>query len=150
MRVDSVHQGDLDKEKGVYYINMVDEVTQSEFVFCVPQICERYLKIVLEIKHHVLTPGISGDFVGITPYKDPEKTGYVYVRYRRDSGQGDEFGWTGQGWAIFSYDDGQTHVGEPFQMEGVIFIKLPESTAKLVGVVIQHPDGEMRHNLQSP
>ncbi|MBI5413769.1 transposase family protein, partial [Candidatus Peregrinibacteria bacterium] len=48
LRVDSVHQGDLDKEKGVYYINMVDEVTQSEFVFCVPQICERFLENVLE------------------------------------------------------------------------------------------------------
>lgn len=48
LRVDSVHQGDLNKEKGVYYINMVDEVTQAEFVFCVSSICERYLKIVLE------------------------------------------------------------------------------------------------------
>lgn len=48
LRVDSVHQGDLNKEKGVYYINIVDEVTQSEFVFCAPAICEKYLKIVLE------------------------------------------------------------------------------------------------------
>lgn len=43
LRVDSVHQGDLNKGKGVYYINMVDEVTQYEFVFCTPAICERYL-----------------------------------------------------------------------------------------------------------
>lgn len=48
LRVDSVHQGDLNKEKGVYHINMVDEVTQAEFVFCTPSICERYLKVVLE------------------------------------------------------------------------------------------------------
>lgn len=48
LRVDSVHQGDLNKEKGVYYINIVDEVTQSEFVFCVPAISESYLKVVLE------------------------------------------------------------------------------------------------------
>jgi transposase InsO family protein len=47
-RVDSVHQGDLNKAKGVYFINVVDEVTQYEFVFSVPSICERYLKIVLE------------------------------------------------------------------------------------------------------
>lgn len=47
-RVDTVHQGDLNKDKGIYYINIVDEVTQSEFVFSVPAICERYLKIVLE------------------------------------------------------------------------------------------------------
>lgn len=48
LRVDTVHQGDLQGEKGVYFINMVDEVTQAEFVFCVPAISERYLKVVLE------------------------------------------------------------------------------------------------------
>lgn len=48
LRVDTVHQGDLNKEKGVYYINLVDEVTQTEFVFSVPEICERYLKVILE------------------------------------------------------------------------------------------------------
>lgn len=32
LRVDSVHQGDRDKEKGVYHINLVDEVTQTEIV----------------------------------------------------------------------------------------------------------------------
>lgn len=48
LRVDTVHQGDFNREKGVYFINMVDEVTQSEFVSCVPEICERYMKVVLE------------------------------------------------------------------------------------------------------
>lgn len=48
LRVDTVHQGDLNKDKGIYYINIVDEVTQAEFVFSVPAICERYLKIVLK------------------------------------------------------------------------------------------------------
>lgn len=48
LRVDSVHQGDLNKAKGVYFINMVDEITQSEFVFCVRTISEKYLKGVLE------------------------------------------------------------------------------------------------------
>lgn len=48
LRVDSVHQGDLDKAKGVYFINMVDEVTQFEFVFSVSAISERYMKGVLE------------------------------------------------------------------------------------------------------
>ena len=28
LRVDSVHQGDMDKHKGVYHVNLVDEVTQ--------------------------------------------------------------------------------------------------------------------------
>lgn len=48
IRVDTVHQGDLDKEKGVYHINLVDEVTQWEIVACVPQISEYYLLPVLE------------------------------------------------------------------------------------------------------
>ena len=49
LRVDSVHQGDLNGDKGVYFINMVDEVLQWELVFCVPQICEKYMKPVLEM-----------------------------------------------------------------------------------------------------
>lgn len=47
-RVDTVHQGDKRKKKGVYYINIVDEVTQYEYVFCVKAISQRYLKEVLE------------------------------------------------------------------------------------------------------
>lgn len=43
LRVDSVHQGDLEKEKGVYHINIVDEVTQFEFVGAVEHISESYL-----------------------------------------------------------------------------------------------------------
>lgn len=48
IRVDSVHQGDLDKEKGVYHINLVDEVTQWEIVCCVEGISEAFLLPVLE------------------------------------------------------------------------------------------------------
>jgi len=48
LRVDSVHQGDLDKVKGVYHINVVDEVTQYQFVGSVERISERYLLPVLE------------------------------------------------------------------------------------------------------
>ena len=48
LRVDSVHQGDLDKEKGVYHINFVDEVTQMEYVGCVEKISEYYLRPLLE------------------------------------------------------------------------------------------------------
>jgi transposase InsO family protein len=43
LRVDTVHQGDLDKEKGVYHINIVDEVTQWEIIGCVEKISEEYL-----------------------------------------------------------------------------------------------------------
>lgn len=48
LRVDSVHQGDFNGEKGIYFINIVDEVTQFEFVFAVPAISDRYMKGVLE------------------------------------------------------------------------------------------------------
>lgn len=48
LRIDTVHQGDLDKEKGVYYINAVDEVTQMEVICSVEKISENYLIPVLE------------------------------------------------------------------------------------------------------
>lgn len=47
LRVDSVHQGDLDGIKGVYLINAVDEVTQFQAVFAVERISEAYLVPVL-------------------------------------------------------------------------------------------------------
>jgi len=47
IRIDTVHQGDLDKKKGVYHINAVDEVTQFEVVCSVEQISERYMIPVL-------------------------------------------------------------------------------------------------------
>lgn len=43
IRIDSVHQGDLDKRKGVYHINAVDEVTQMEVIVTVERISENYL-----------------------------------------------------------------------------------------------------------
>jgi transposase InsO family protein len=48
IRIDTVHQGDLDQQKGVYHINAVDEVTQFEGVCSVEKISERYLIPVLE------------------------------------------------------------------------------------------------------
>jgi hypothetical protein len=47
LRVDSVHQGDLDKVKGVYHINLVDEVTQWEIIGCVEGISEFFLEPLL-------------------------------------------------------------------------------------------------------
>lgn len=49
LRVDTVHQGDLEYEKGVYHINIVDEVTQWEVVGAVEKISEAYLVPLLEI-----------------------------------------------------------------------------------------------------
>ena len=48
LRVDSVHQGDLEKEKGVYHINIADEVTQWEILGCVEKISEYFLAPLLE------------------------------------------------------------------------------------------------------
>jgi hypothetical protein len=48
LRVDSVHQGDLDGIKGVYLINAVDEVTQFQVVCAVERISESFLLPVLE------------------------------------------------------------------------------------------------------
>ena len=60
LRVDTVHQGDEEEKtggngkgngkykKGVYHINIVDEVTQFEFVASVEKISERYLLPIIE------------------------------------------------------------------------------------------------------
>ncbi len=47
MRADTIHQGDLGKEKGVYHINVIDEVTQWEILGAVEKISERYLAPLL-------------------------------------------------------------------------------------------------------
>lgn len=48
IRIDTVHQGDQDKNKGVYHINAVDEVTQFEIICTVEKISEQYLIPVLQ------------------------------------------------------------------------------------------------------
>jgi hypothetical protein len=48
LRIDTVHQGDLDGIKGVYHINAVDEVTQWQVVGATAQISEAWLIPVLE------------------------------------------------------------------------------------------------------
>ena len=48
LRVDSVHQGDLDGIKGVYHINAVDCVTQYEGIATCEKISEAFLIPVLE------------------------------------------------------------------------------------------------------
>ena len=49
IRIDTVHQGDLNGQKGVYHINAVDEIAQWEIVASVERISEAYLVPVLEI-----------------------------------------------------------------------------------------------------
>ena len=50
LRLDTVHQGDQPqgREKGVYHINTVDEVTQWQVAGATPRISEAYLEPVLE------------------------------------------------------------------------------------------------------
>ena len=48
IRIDSVHQGDQDKQKGVYHINAIDEITQFEIVLSVEKISEQFLIPVLK------------------------------------------------------------------------------------------------------
>lgn len=49
IRIDSVHQGDLDGKKGVYHINAVDEVTQFEIVASTEKIMAKMLVPILKI-----------------------------------------------------------------------------------------------------
>ncbi len=48
IRIDTIHQGDFNNQKGVYHINAVDEVTQWEIVASVERILEYHLEPVLE------------------------------------------------------------------------------------------------------
>jgi transposase InsO family protein len=48
IRVDSVHQGDFEGAKGVYHINLVDEVTQWQLMGSVEGISEAFLAPLLE------------------------------------------------------------------------------------------------------
>jgi len=48
IRIDTVHQGDFNGQKGVYHINAVDEIAQWEIVASVERISEAYLVSVLE------------------------------------------------------------------------------------------------------
>ena len=49
IRVDSVHQGDLDRLKGVYHITCVDSVSQWQVQACVQGISEAFLLPVLKL-----------------------------------------------------------------------------------------------------
>lgn len=72
-RVDSVHLGDQGKKKGIYFINMIDETIQLEFVFCVPQICDKYMIPVLQ-KLYELSP--------ITIINFHSDNGSEYINYK--------------------------------------------------------------------
>jgi transposase InsO family protein len=52
LRVDTVHQGDWNDQKGVYHINAVDTITQWQVVGCASRITEQFLLPVLEAILH--------------------------------------------------------------------------------------------------
>lgn len=60
LRVDTVHQGDLDGVKGVYHITAVDEVTQWQVMGAVEQISEVWLLPVLAAMLAQFPFGIRG------------------------------------------------------------------------------------------
>ncbi len=49
IRVDTVHQGDKDGDKGIYHVNLVDEITQMEVIVAVEGISERYMIPALDL-----------------------------------------------------------------------------------------------------
>lgn len=49
LRIDSVHQGDgEDRSKGVYHINIIDEVTQFEFIAAVEKLTQEHMVPLVE------------------------------------------------------------------------------------------------------
>jgi transposase InsO family protein len=73
LRVDTVHQGDWDGEKGVYHINAVDAVTQWEIIGCTAKLSEQHLLPVLEAMLHQFPFQILGFHAD---------NGSEYVNYR--------------------------------------------------------------------
>lgn len=43
IRIDSVHQGDQDRRKGIYHVNAVDEVTQFQVIITLERISEEFM-----------------------------------------------------------------------------------------------------------
>ena len=75
LRIDTVHQGDWDGEKGIYHINAVDAVTQFEVVGCAPRINAENLKPVLEaMLHQFPFPSLGAHF----------DNGSEYINYSMD------------------------------------------------------------------
>ena len=48
IRIDSVHQGDQDKRKGIYHVNAVDEVTQFQIIVTLERISEAFMGPALQ------------------------------------------------------------------------------------------------------
>ena len=89
IRVDTVHQGDWDGEKGVYHINAVDAVTQWEVLGCTERISEQMLLPIFEAMLHqfpFLILGVHADngseFINHTVAKLLEKLRVEFTKSR--------------------------------------------------------------------
>ena len=60
LRVDTVHQGDTETQRGLYHINAVDTVTQWQVVGCCETISEAHLLPVLEAMLHQFPFQVEG------------------------------------------------------------------------------------------
>ncbi len=87
IRIDTVHQGDLDGNKGVYHINAIDQVTQWEVVASVEKIAEGHLVPALEMMLKAFPFVIRGfhsdngsEFVN---YQVAQMLNRMYVRFTK-------------------------------------------------------------------
>jgi transposase InsO family protein len=94
LRVDTVHQGDRDGEKGVYHINAVDTETQWQVIGCTAKISEQFLIPVLEAILHQFPFRIQGihtdngsEFVNHTVAKLLEKLRAEFTKSRANRSQ---------------------------------------------------------------
>ena len=89
LRVDSVHQGDQDGTKGLYHINLVDEVTQFQFVGSVVRkhlgyahIPGRFAEPVNAFTQGVLSPYLNFHRPCFFPTEEVNAKGRIRKRYR--------------------------------------------------------------------
>jgi hypothetical protein len=94
LRVDTVHQGDRDGEKGVYHINAVDTMTQWQVIGCTAKISEQFLIPVLEAILHQFPFRIQGihtdngsEFINYTVAKLLEKLRVEFTKSRANRSQ---------------------------------------------------------------
>ncbi|MFC1616262.1 hypothetical protein ACFL21_03910 [Patescibacteria group bacterium] len=96
------------------------------------------------IGHHILSPGESALNSEIIPYGDEEKNGYIIIRYKREKGVPEEYGWIGPFQPNFIDEEGNIYEGPVLQMEGLAFFPSPPNLlSPLAKIIINCPDGQL-------
>jgi hypothetical protein len=85
LRVDTVHQGDQDGDKGLYHINAVDEVTQWEIVAATPQISVRAPGYGSQHSKNSLSPSAP---ITYRHFLTPPKASFLVSSCYRKAGSG--------------------------------------------------------------